>query len=142
MQTPRSAHAILGIPHTATADEVRLAYLQLVKKHPPDRDADRFREIHTAYKTLSTPLAQADAIVETWATRPDLQEVISDADVMRPRFQPLVLLALGNREARRMADWHDNEVRETSSTAPHTSSETSSDESGSELIGTCGPRDR
>ena len=55
-------HAVLGLGTDATEEEVRGAYLELVRKFPPDRNADKFRQIHTAYQMLCDPLVQADAL--------------------------------------------------------------------------------
>ena len=53
-------YEILGVPRTATADEIRKAYRKLAKKYHPDvskeKDADaRYREINEAYEVLKDP---------------------------------------------------------------------------------------
>ena len=53
-------YGILGVPRTATADEIRKAYRKLAKKYHPDvskeKDADaRYREINEAYEVLKDP---------------------------------------------------------------------------------------
>ncbi|GJN90119.1 hypothetical protein Rhopal_003118-T1 [Rhodotorula paludigena] len=60
---PGSLYALLSLAPTATADEIRSAYLRLAKAHHPDRatpeqhaQATRdFQELARAYKTLSDP---------------------------------------------------------------------------------------
>jgi len=45
----------LGVPKTATADEIKRAYRRLASQHHPDKggDTERFQEIEAAYRTLS-----------------------------------------------------------------------------------------
>jgi len=56
---------LLGVPITATADEVKKAYRRLAIKHHPDKNPDdpdaaqRFNEIAIAYQTLSDPALRA-----------------------------------------------------------------------------------
>ncbi len=99
MQSAHDPYAALGLTGTATPEEVRAAYLQLVREYPPDRDPQRFREIHAAYQALSNPLVRAEALWNACHERPDLQEALARADTARPRLRPLQLLALGNKEA-------------------------------------------
>lgn len=91
-------HSILGVKLDASPDDVRKSYLNLVRQFPPDRDADKFREIHTAYQMLSDPLMQAEALLTPHLDRPDLSAIISAAEKVRPRLPKLVLLALGNQQ--------------------------------------------
>ena len=93
-----NAHTVLGVALDATPDEVRRAYLGLVRQYPPDRDAEKFREIHTAYQLLSDPLVQAEAFLMPSRDPPDLSQIIAVAEKERPRLPTLVLLALGNQE--------------------------------------------
>ena len=49
MTTP---YQILGVSQHATDSEIKLAYLQQVKKNPPDRDRNRFQKIQQAYEAI------------------------------------------------------------------------------------------
>jgi curved DNA-binding protein len=59
----RDYYEVLGVPRTATADEVKRAYRQLARKHHPDLKpasekagaAERFKEINEAYEVLGDP---------------------------------------------------------------------------------------
>jgi curved DNA-binding protein len=45
---------ILGVPHTATSDEIKKAYRKLAMQHHPDKGGDpaHFQQINAAYETL------------------------------------------------------------------------------------------
>lgn len=52
----------LGIPRTATQDEIKKAFRKLAMQHHPDQggDVNKFQEITVAYETLSDPAKRAD----------------------------------------------------------------------------------
>lgn len=47
-------YLVLGIPPTATADEIRRAYQRAAARHHPDRGGDvtKFQEVKAAYEAL------------------------------------------------------------------------------------------
>ena len=94
----RTPHQILNLKLDASPDDVRQAYLALVRLYPPDRNADKFREIHSAYQMLSDPLILAKAMVTSKFDRPNLLATIESAEKIRPRLSPLTLLSLGNTD--------------------------------------------
>jgi len=57
------ANEILGVAANASADEIRVAYLDKVKQFPPDRSPEEFERIRDAYDTLSDPRHQAKAML-------------------------------------------------------------------------------
>lgn len=81
MGTPlqRDPYATLGVPPWATAAEVKRAYRARAKRFHPDLDpspqaAERFREVHAAYK---------------WITEgPLVQPVVAERPTPRPRPNP------------------------------------------------------
>ncbi len=52
METP---HTVLGVPATATAEEITRAYRKLVRRYPPERLApEQFARVHHAYQLLTS----------------------------------------------------------------------------------------
>ncbi|MGR9043690.1 MAG: J domain-containing protein [Gammaproteobacteria bacterium] len=49
MKTP---YQLLNVAVDAGDTEIKQAYLQQVKEHPPEHDAERFQAIHSAYQTI------------------------------------------------------------------------------------------
>lgn len=51
METP---HAILGLPSSASAEEITRAYRKLVRRYPPELAPEPFARIHRAYQLLTS----------------------------------------------------------------------------------------
>lgn len=56
-------YAVLGLPTTATADDVRRAYFRLVRTYTPEAHPEDFKRVRTAYETLRSPLRRAERAV-------------------------------------------------------------------------------
>jgi len=48
----KSPYEILEVAGQASDNEIKQAYLQKVKLNPPDRDHEKFQQIHSAYETI------------------------------------------------------------------------------------------
>jgi len=59
-------YARLGLGPTASAEEIRRAYLSLVRKFTPEREPEAFKRIREAYETLNNPVSRRQ-----YDSRPD-----------------------------------------------------------------------
>jgi len=79
----RDYYEVLGVPRTASGDDIKRAYRQLARKHHPDlqpaaersRAAERFKEINEANEVLSDPdkRAKYDALGADWKSGADFR---------------------------------------------------------------------
>jgi len=77
----RDYYEVLGVPRTATAEEIKRAYRQLARKYHPDlqpaaeraKAAERFKEINEANEVLSDPEKRSkyDALGTDWKSGTD-----------------------------------------------------------------------
>jgi curved DNA-binding protein len=77
----RDYYEVLGVPRTASPEEIKRAYRQLARKHHPDlqpaaeraRAAERFKEINEAHEVLSDPEKRKkyDALGAEWKSGAD-----------------------------------------------------------------------
>lgn len=95
-RTMRPPHLVLGIAASATAEEARAAYLDAVRRHPPDREPERFRALHAAMQAYCDPLELAAAAFKPPRQQPDLESIIAASAARPPRLPVRLLLALGN----------------------------------------------
>ena len=77
----RDFYEVLGVPRTATQDEIQRAYRKLARQHHPDVNKDpeaedRFKEISEAYDVLSDPQTRR----RYDAFGPDFRQVPEDVD--------------------------------------------------------------
>ncbi len=92
-------HRVLGLPQNASAEEIRVRYLELVKEFPPERDADRFREIRAAYEAAKDPLVIARVLLRPPDDDPpEWSSVIQEQKKHAPNLSVDFLLSLGNRD--------------------------------------------
>ncbi|MGQ9675610.1 MAG: J domain-containing protein [Chloroflexota bacterium] len=58
--TDANPYTVLGVEPDATSTEIRLAYLQRVREHAPERDPEGFKRVREAYETLRSPRKRAE----------------------------------------------------------------------------------
>jgi curved DNA-binding protein CbpA len=63
VMTWEEARTLLGVSADAGDAEVRAAYLEQVRLHPPDREPEVFERIRDAYGLLRDPAARASQIL-------------------------------------------------------------------------------
>lgn len=56
---PVNPYEVLELAPTATDAEIKKAYFQKVREHPPERDPQQFKRVRAAYDALRTPEARA-----------------------------------------------------------------------------------
>jgi hypothetical protein len=52
--TVETPHAVLGLPPSATAEEITGAYRKLVRRYPPELAPEQFARVHRAYQLLTS----------------------------------------------------------------------------------------
>lgn len=55
--------AVLGLDHGAGAEEIRAAYLRLIREYPPDREPEAFERIRDAHDLLCDPVQRAERLM-------------------------------------------------------------------------------
>jgi hypothetical protein len=95
------ARRILGLGTTFATGELERAYRAMVRAHPPDRDAERFREIRAAYDALRRPLrvwddwltvaAPHSRVTDPEAAGMDQRWLGDGADLLRAALTELLL---------------------------------------------------
>lgn len=100
--------AVLGLTEDASEDEIRSRYLELVKRYPPDREPERFRQIHAAFEIAREPLELAGMLLglPDEEDPPSWQDVIDDHARRPPLMEVDFVLSLGNRPKSRPSGGH------------------------------------
>jgi curved DNA-binding protein CbpA len=57
------AEEVLGVAANATEEEIRAAYLQKIREHPPDTSPEEFERIRDAWETLRNPRRRARSLL-------------------------------------------------------------------------------
>ncbi|MDO8690124.1 MAG: DnaJ domain-containing protein [Dehalococcoidia bacterium] len=75
-------YVTLGVAPDATGGEIRRAYLEKVREHPPERDPEGFKRVREAYEHLRSPRKRAELALL------DLREGPVEFDLDRLRDEP------------------------------------------------------
>jgi len=78
MQDP---YLTLGVARDATDEVIRQAYLAAIRRHPPEREPERFQSICNAYETVRTQKSRLEyALFDTdMPTSDELLERLADS---------------------------------------------------------------
>ena len=87
---------VLGQPREAKIEDVRAAYLRLVRENPPDQFPDRFHAIHRAWRMISEPVEWAKMLLEDCTAAVDPGQLVERAAGVPPLLPVGLLLGLGN----------------------------------------------
>src|SRR6056297_1174450 len=85
---------VLGVIGEASEEEIRKRYLELIRLHPPDREPERFRQIHEAYQRISDPVRLARSLLDIDQDPPDPKSVLDRHAAIPPRLTVEALLSL------------------------------------------------
>lgn len=93
---------VLGISRDASEESIRATYLELVKKFPPERDPEKFRQIQAAYAAAKDPLQLAQRLLDSLDPDdiPEWSDAIDEHEKRPPKLKVDFLLSLGNRSDR------------------------------------------
>jgi curved DNA-binding protein CbpA len=104
-----SAYETLRIPRDAAPEEVRAAYVRLVRRYPPERFPERFAAFHDAYQKVCLGEDFLENLLETGTSHTSPLEFAGflwgDRKELRPEESDLLDLApLADSERERKAD--------------------------------------
>lgn len=92
----------LGVTPSATPEEIRARYLELIKQYPPEHASGKFSEIQAAYKFVIDPLNIAKRIIHQVLPSEDitLESILESQKEKPPKMSAQFLLSLGNRSGK------------------------------------------
>jgi len=60
MTDSQSHYDLLGVTEDASQDEIKDAFFELVREHPPEQDPDAYQRLREAYDVLSDPISRRE----------------------------------------------------------------------------------
>ncbi len=67
---------ILDLPINASDENIRKKYLELVKKHPPEKDSEQFHKITAAYEEIKDQRSRVKSRLFTALQDTDVDETL------------------------------------------------------------------
>ena len=77
-------YLVLGLPLSATQEEIRRRYLELVRAHPPGKEPERFQQITAAYEALKDERSRVDTAIFGMASLGDFELALKALVQARP----------------------------------------------------------
>jgi DnaJ-class molecular chaperone len=81
-----SARALLGVAPDASEADIRAAYLEQVRRHPPDREPEQFERVRDAYEKLRDPRQRARQVLEGPDPFAPFVELLGEQSTVTRRF--------------------------------------------------------
>ena len=90
-------YQVLDLSPQANAEMIRRRYLELVRRHSPERDPERFAEIRAAYDQLRDPVVSLERRLFGLSASGSLDSLIAEkqVDVRARRLPTSLLMSLG-----------------------------------------------
>lgn len=87
---------VLGVSRGSSEADIRHRYLELVRRYPPDRAAERFTEIHQAYEQLRDPVVRLESKLFDLASGETMAGIVADVQrrLRTSRIPTRILLSL------------------------------------------------
>ena len=92
--TMEAPHTILGVPASATMEEITRAYRKLARRYPPELAPEQFARIHRAYQLLTSLELRMEAAQSS--PEETLDQLFAASATFEP--QPAAPLPLAERD--------------------------------------------
>jgi curved DNA-binding protein CbpA len=89
----KAATDILGVAPNATEEEIRAAYLQKVREHPPETSPEEFERIRDAWETLRDPRRRTKSLLLGADPTAPIASLLEGRDAVRAFTGPAPWLA-------------------------------------------------
>ena len=92
-------YEVLGLEPGSGDAAIRRRYLELVRRHPPDREPERFAAIRTAYDQLRDPVVRLQSMLFSSDSGDTLDAVLADVErrLGTARIPVTILLSLAEQ---------------------------------------------
>jgi len=77
-------YLVFDLPHDASEDEIRQAYLENVKKYPPEKDPQQFRKLTQAYENIRNNRVRIHNQLHPFENVSDCEEKIFELSKVKP----------------------------------------------------------
>jgi preprotein translocase subunit Sec63 len=90
-------YEVLGLEHSADTEAIRRRYLELVRRHSPEREPERFAAIRQAYDELRDPIVSLEKRLFSLETSYTFESLLEEVkpDLRATPIPTQALLAIG-----------------------------------------------